>query len=210
MIDGVDNKYKLDDEILKNKSKMPFQLESFKENTGAQVMLRGEEVNFFTLTGFLTSAEITTLKGGYQGEGYRNAIPGSATAKINFRLGPNMNVKKAIDAFNRFLEENVPSDVEWKLVVDQSSEPIKIDYDNDLVRDAKELLGKSYGKDAFYHYCGAIVPIAGLFQDYLKVPVLCLPLGNEDCNMHGANENFRIEDIENGLKFSREFLGYKI
>jgi hypothetical protein len=37
------------------------------------------------------------------------------------------------------------------------------------------------------------------------VPPVMVPLTNEDSNMHGANENFKVSCIEKGLAFSRAF-----
>ncbi len=33
-------------------------------------------------------------------------------------------------------------------------------------------------------------------------------MANEDCNMHGANENFKISLIKKGLKFSKMFFSH--
>lgn len=43
------------------------------------------------------------------------------------------------------------------------------------------------------------------FQQVVGVDPLLVSLGNDDCNMHGVNENFDIGLIEKGLIFSRRF-----
>ncbi|MEI7563106.1 MAG: hypothetical protein WCJ39_05560 [bacterium] len=37
------------------------------------------------------------------------------------------------------------------------------------------------------------------------VPMILLPLVNEDCNAYGVNENFDIALIERGMNFSYQF-----
>lgn len=35
-----------------------------------------------------------------------------------------------------------------------------------------------------------------------------ISMANEDCKMHGVNENFKIELIKKGLKFSQMFFSH--
>ncbi len=49
--------------------------------------------------------------------------------------------------------------------------------------------------------------VAPAFARLLDVPQVLLPLGNEDCLMHAANENIRIENVKKGLAFSSRFFG---
>jgi len=45
------------------------------------------------------------------------------------------------------------------------------------------------GKKPLMKYCGATLPITHSFQHLLGVFQVLLPLANEDCAMHGVNEN---------------------
>ncbi|MEI8092527.1 MAG: hypothetical protein WCG98_10680 [bacterium] len=49
------------------------------------------------------------------------------------------------------------------------------------------------------------MPIVNLFADMLGTENLLIPLSNEDCNIHGVNENMDIALIERGFEFSRNF-----
>lgn len=205
-IEGINNSIKVSDDILKNNESIPFYLEEFKKNTGSKVRLDENSVDFYTQVGLLTSAEITTLISGYIGDGFKNAIPGKSISKINFRLSPWHKVQQVKDAFESYIKNNMPEYCEYKIIFDQDSEAIKLDERNDYIKNAKKTLESVYKKESFFRYCGAIVPIAGYFADFLKVPVLDIGLGNEDCNMHGANENYDIETLKKGLEFSQSFL----
>jgi acetylornithine deacetylase/succinyl-diaminopimelate desuccinylase-like protein len=204
---GLNNNPEVSDEIIQNNLNIPFYYDEFKSNTGAKVRLNENNIDFYTQVGVITSAEVTSLTSGYLGEGYRNAIPGKAIAKINFRLSPFHKTEELESAFTNFLKVAVPEFAEFKITFDQKSEAINLKEESDYISQAKVLLKDIYGKESFYRYCGAIVPIAGLFKQYLKIPVLDIGLGNEDCNMHGANENFEIETLKRGLEFSSKFLG---
>jgi len=204
-IPGINNNYLIDPTILANNKQIPFDAKNTQENTGAKKIL-GDDVDFYTLTGYLTSAEVTGIQGGYIAEGYKNAIPGSAFAKINFRLAGNMSVDSASKAFIKFIEDNKPEYIDYEFIIDQANEPIVLDYKNEYIQNTTIIQKEVYGVDTLLLYCGAIIPIAGYFQAYLKVPVISAGMGNEDCNMHGVNENFKIEDLNKGLEFSKKLL----
>lgn len=94
---------------------------------------------------------------------------------------------------------------EYCTVQIETSEPydaIALETDNPWVQTCRDTLAKVYGRPVVMRYCGAAVPISGLFQQYLNCPVAAVDLGNEDCNMHGIDENFRLENVEKGLRFS--------
>lgn len=205
--DVHNNPENVDAVIAENNKKLPFDRENFLMNTGAFIRRMEDKIDFYSQTGFLTSAEITTLKSGYHGVGYRNAIPGLAEAKINFRISPSLSTKDVIEAFQKFIDSKKSDRFNINLTVDQESEPIALPTDNEYVQFAKKIATEVYGKEGLFRYCGAIVPVAGIFKDVLGVPVISIGLGNEDCNMHGVNENFDIELIEKGLRFSGMVLG---
>ena len=194
----------IDESLVKDIQKIPFEENTFLQNCGAKVRYNNQE-NFYLQNGYLTSAEVTTLNSGYLGEGFRNAIPGKAFAKINFRISPKHNSKQVIDAFTDYISQNIPQYAEFEIVSEEASEPISLDIKNEFARKAKELATDIYGKECYFKLCGAIVPVAGTFKDILHVPVISLGLGNEDCNMHGVNENYDIELIQKGLNLSNKF-----
>jgi CheY-like chemotaxis protein len=54
-------------------------------------------------------------------------------------------------------------------------------------------------------YVGGSIPILGDFQKILGSKVISVSLGNDDCHMHGVDENFKVDLIEKGLKFAENF-----
>lgn len=199
-------------DLLKDAQELPFDEGAFLVNTGAISRLNNtlsDSSNFYMQV-FSTVAEVTSLQAGYQGVGYRNAIPGSALAKINFRISPRHTVSEILDAFKSFLEENVPKKyARYELEVSESAEPILIDVNNVYARKIKDLASSIYERKCFLKFCGAIVPVAGLFQRILGRPVVSLGLCNEDCNMHGVNENFDVDLIQKSIQLSVSFFSNK-
>ncbi|RMD76901.1 M20/M25/M40 family metallo-hydrolase [Candidatus Dojkabacteria bacterium] len=203
---GINNSVDhISSDLLEDIQKIPFDESTFLKNTGAKSKLK-PNTNFYLQNGYLTCAEVTTLTSGYQGEGFRNAIPGSALAKINFRISPKHTSRQILSSFEKFVKNNIPQYAKYSIQLSEAIEPILLNTDNEFVRKVKQIASQVYEKDCYFKFCGAIVPVAGLFQSILQVPVVSLGLGNEDCNMHGVHENFDVDLIKKGLRLSQAVL----
>jgi acetylornithine deacetylase/succinyl-diaminopimelate desuccinylase-like protein len=66
-----------------------------------------------------------------------------------------------------------------------------------------------YDKKVHYKYSWGWLPVVSYLHQELGLPCVLVPLANEDCNVHGVNENMDIALIENGLKFSHAFFAEK-
>jgi hypothetical protein len=67
------------------------------------------------------------------------------------------------------------------------------------------LLEEVYGDKVLIDYCGATIPFVVDIKEVLNVDPLLVSLANDDCNMHGVNENYDIELIKKGLEFSQRY-----
>ncbi len=204
-IEGINNLKTFEKELLENNRNIPYSKKEFLNITGVSKRFNEEKHDFYTQTGFLTSAEVTTLSSGYLSEGYRNAVPGTATAKINFRLAPDLTVKGFIKIFKKYLKKVVPEHVNYEVVFDQFSDGFFVDTENEIAKKAKSILNETHNTQVYDRPCGAIIPIVGLFIKYLNTPLVSIGLVNEDCNMHGANENLKKDVLKKGLAFSENF-----
>ena len=193
------------DQTIKN---IPFSEIEFLQNTGAKTRLNKDLLNFYFQVGYFTSAEVTGLVSGYTGEGYKNAIPGKLIAKINFRISPFHSVKEVLLSFEKFLQQSVPNYVDYKIdASNESVDPIIIEKNNEYIQKAVEDIRKTYNLNPSLKFSGAIVPICGLFQTNLGInKIISVGIANEDCNMHGANENLSVSSIANAIKFAELFL----
>ncbi|MBP6884963.1 MAG: M20/M25/M40 family metallo-hydrolase [Candidatus Pacebacteria bacterium] len=185
---------------------IPFSDEDFKETSGAKTHFARNGWNIYTQLGFAPSLEITGIQSGYTGIGFRNSIPGSATVKMNLRLVHNQKPEDIAEKFKVFVEENLPEYCTYVLDATESCPPVHIPTEGPLFEKAIELMENIYGRTVIKKFCGATIPIAVLFEELLKIPQLYIPMANEDCNMHGADENFDIELVKKGLSFATKFL----
>ncbi|GBD34050.1 putative succinyl-diaminopimelate desuccinylase [bacterium HR34] len=158
-------------------------------------------------TGLLPCIEFTGIQGGYTKQGYKNAIPATAFAKVNFRLVEKQSPQKVAKYFVDFIKQNISKEVKYKVKIEGLNKPLKINVNNKYVERAREVLESVWKKKVVFKYVGGSLPITNYFHDILKTPLVMAPLANEDCNMHGVNENFNIDFIRKGIDFSLKFLG---
>ncbi len=185
-----------------NNLKVPFDAEELFAATGAKALANPTWYDPVTANGLLPTIQISWLQWWYTWTGYKNIIPAQATVKINFRFAPGQNAVKMIELFEMRVQDQLPSYCSHSISTSDPYDAIALDIDNSFVEKCRDLLAEVYGKPVIMRYCGAAVPIGGLFQKYIGCPVADVDLWNEDCNMHGINENFRIENVEKGLKVS--------
>ena len=201
---GVD---KITPEQLNNNKKLLSEAGDLRKLAGVKSLLTEKGYDFFTQTGLRPTIQITGLKSGYIDQGYANIVPAVAEARINFRLASSQDPKTIFKAFENFVKKNTPKYVDCKLEPNGMHGPIKVNINNEYIRKAESILEKVYGSKVSRKNVGGAIPFVGDVKKILGVDTLFIPLVNEDCNMHGANENYEVFLAKKGLEFSRVFLG---
>ncbi len=198
--DGVQEPTK---DELKNNRAIPFSLENHTKITGSKYPFNGSKYDIHTQTGLVPSLEVTGIQSGYVGIGFRNSIAATSVVKLNVRLVEGQSPEKIEKCLAQHLKRVFPEYVEWKLEFDITFPAVKIDTSDHIFKTIRDILAYVWGCRPVNKYSGGSIPIVSDFQEVLGVPIIMLPLGNEDCNMHGLNENFRVEYIRKGLEISR-------
>ena len=154
---------------------------------------------------FQPSLTITSIQSGYAGEGHQNSIPGSAQAKINFRIAPGQDPQKMMNKFQSFIKSNVPTYVDTQVEFSGVMPGVYLTADSNEFTRAEAIMKYVYGKFPIHAFIGASMPISVEVEQQLGIPQLLLPLANDDSAIHGPNENFTYEALDKGLDFSHRF-----
>lgn len=162
--------------------------------------------DFYTQTGLRPTMQISGIKGGYTDTGYSNIIPFKVEARINVRLVASQKAREIAKAFEIFVKKNTPSYVDFSLSFEGLHDPIKVNTNNAYIGSVEKILTKVYKTKVNRRNVGGAIPFVTDVKNILGVDTLLIPLVNEDCNMHGTNENFDIELAKKALKFSQIFL----
>jgi len=190
----------------KNQHKeVPFEIEEYKRISGTKALLVEKNNNFYTQVSLRPAIIVSGITAGHSGEGYKNIVPRKASAKINFRLVKHQEPHRIAELFEAFVAQSLPKYVSYEFDVDDPYEGVKLNPDNVYVKRARKALEESYSATCLFKYCGGGLPIVTLIDEVLKIPQVVAPLANEDCAMHGANENFDLGFVHKGMKFSKSF-----
>lgn len=177
-----------------------------KKIFGIKGLVTEKGMSPYAQLGLRPTIQVSGIKSGYTGEGYSNIIPGSAEARVNVRVSAGQDPEKIYQTIVKFIKSQVPkyAGVSVK-TTDLKNPPVAMDTKRKQVQEIKKLLKSVYKKEPLMLYCGASIPVVSDFKDIMGIDPTLVALGNDDCNMHGLDENFRIDLIEKGLAFSRKF-----
>ncbi len=162
--------------------------------------------DFHTMVGIWPAVEVSGIQAGYTGEGYKNIIPATAFAKINFRLVASQKPEQFVERFKKYVAENTPAYIDYSITVDKMSYPVKVNVADPEILKIMEQQEKLYGVKPVIKNVGGGIPVVADFKNVLGIDAFLISLGNNDCNMHGVQENFNIDLIVKGLELSELML----
>jgi len=172
-------------------------LKSFIKGLTGGVELAREEI-------FTPTCTICGLTSGYQGPGSKTVLPARASAKVDFRLIPDMTPEDVLEQLRVHLDAHGFADVQIK---DLGSEPPARTDPQDpflqmVVRTAEEVYGQPQ----------LIVPMSGgsgpnyLFVQDLGLPVATAGVGYPGNQIHAPNENLVIDHFVSGVRHTARIL----
>jgi acetylornithine deacetylase/succinyl-diaminopimelate desuccinylase-like protein len=150
--------------------------------------------------------EVHGIGGGFTGPGSKTVIPARATAKVSFRLVPDMVPDKVIAAFREFVAANKPEGIRTEVRVLSASPAVHVNPDHPAIRAGARVFGEVFRRDTVFIRDGASVPIVGDFSKFLGVPSVMMGFGLPDDGLHSPNEKFCIGNYYLGIVTIAKFL----
>ena len=184
---------------------IPFEEEKLKADYGIPRFIRdlsGLELLKKHLFG--PTCTICGFKTGYTGPGGKTVLPHEAVVKVDFRLVPDLTPELVMDLLRKHLDRRGFTDVE---VVDLSGvRPAKSDPQAPIVRAAVEAARAVYGREpVVYPLMAGSGPMYLLCQG-LGIPAFSTGVGHAGSNIHAPNENIRLTDYIEGIKYIGELI----
>lgn len=161
--------------------------------------------DFYTQTGLTPTIQITGFKSGYIDGGFANIVPATAEVRLNFRIVASQKAEEIFRLFEEYVALNTPKYVHYEMKAFGLHNPVKLNTNSERFVTTAKLLEDIYGKPVFFQNVGGAIPFISDIKEIFGVDTLSVALANSDCNMHGDNENFRIDLIDKGLQFSEKF-----
>ena len=161
-------------------------------------------VEFQSSAIFKPSSTICGLTAGYQGPGSKTIIPAEASAKMDFRLVPNMDPDDILQKLRRHLDAAGFADVEITCL--GKEKPVRTPVDDPFVQMVVATAGDVYGQPQ------RVIPMSGgsgpaqLFVAATGVPIATAGVGYAGSNIHAPNENIRVQDLMNGIRHTARII----
>lgn len=152
------------------------------------------------------TCDVNGLTSGYQGEGNKTIIPSKASAKISFRLVPNQNPQKILNAAKDFIKQHLFSGINVEFLWEHGASAVLVPIESEAIQAAKRAIKYAFSKDPVFIREGGSIPIVATFKNELHVDTLLLGWGQPDDNLHAPNEKFSLEDFYKGIIASAKIL----
>jgi acetylornithine deacetylase/succinyl-diaminopimelate desuccinylase-like protein len=144
------------------------------------------------------TANIAGLTSGYQGAGFKTVLPASASAKMDFRLVPEMRPNDIFNKLRRHLDRHGFSDIELTLI--GGVNPYRTSMDAPWVKLVAETAEEIYGrKPVMTPNMAGTGPMYD-FGKTIGMPIATSGIDHPAHNIHAPNENITIDDFLLGAK----------
>jgi len=203
LMDRVAGPPEADLELLK---KIPFDDEEIREDLELPELLggvKGTEAVRSLL--YSPTCTICGIVAGYTGEGSKTVLPSEARVKLDFRLVPDLEPEMVLGLLRKHLDQRGFDDVE--IVGFSAEHPAKSSPHAEVARAAIQAAGIVYGEEpVVYPSMAGSGPMYPL-STALGIPVVSgMGVGHAQSRIHAPNENIRLEDYFQAVKFTGEFI----
>lgn len=161
--------------------------------------------SFYELTTSRPTLEITSVSGGFQGEGIKPIIPNRASAKIACRLVAAQVPEEIMDAVENHIRTLSIPGVKVTLDRQLRGNPFITPIDEPVMVAAAKAYEDTYGVWPVYTRSGGSIPIVEVLGRVLDAPVVLLGFGLPGENLHAPNEHFHLVNWDKGTETISRF-----
>ncbi len=154
---------------------------------------------------FDPTCTICGLTSGWQGKGTKTVLPAEASAKIDFRLVPNLSAEIVVDLLRKHFDKHGFTDVE--IVSYDGYKPEMTDVTAPIVKAAAQAAQKIYGQEpVLFPTAAGSGPMWSLSSFIGGVPVICAGISHPDSRIHSPNENSILQNYYDGMRYIGAFI----
>jgi len=150
--------------------------------------------------------DVNGMIGGYTGAGASTVIPAKVTAKVSMRIVPNQKADRIAAAFEKAVRAATPAGVRIDVSLLNSCPPFIATLESPGIQAAADALEAGFGKRPVFMREGGSLPILPLFKEVLGADSLMIGFCQPDCNAHGPNEFFHLDDFHRGIRTAAHLL----
>ncbi len=181
-------------------NRAPFDETKYKQGVDVEDLVGEEGYTTLERTGVRPTLDVNGIWSGYTGEGAKTIIPSKAYAKISMRLVPHQKSKKIARLFEEHFMKIAPKGVKVKVQDLHGGEGYVSPTDTKAYMAASRAYETVFGKKPIPTRSGGSIPIIALFEEVLGVKSILMGFGLESDAIHSPNENFRLNNLYNGIE----------
>jgi acetylornithine deacetylase/succinyl-diaminopimelate desuccinylase-like protein len=146
------------------------------------------------------TAEVNGIIGGYTGDGAKTVIPGTAMAKVSFRLVGTQDPEEIRAAFRDFVRARLPADCKVEFGNFTSAPAFDVAFDSPALAKARAALADEWGRKAVTVGAGGSIPIVSDFKTVLGMDTLLVGFALDDDRVHSPNEKYDLRCFHKGMR----------
>ncbi len=150
--------------------------------------------------------EVHGIAGGFTAAGAKTVIPAKATAKVSFRLVPNQDPEKVIEAWKKFVAGHTPPGTKMEVRVLSGGPAVMVNPDFPAIQLAAQAFEEVMHRPTVFTRSGGSIPIVGDFARHLGIPTILMGFGLPDDGLHSPNEKYKISNFYTGIRTVAHFL----
>lgn len=185
---------------------LPFNEAEYTNNEIGAAITGEPGRSVFEKTWSRPTLEVHGIAGGFTGAGSKTVIPAKALAKVSFRMVPDQDPEKIVEAFRAWVAANAPKGIQAKVNVLGVSPGIVVNPDHPAIAVAAEAFEESLGRKTVFIRSGGSIPIVGEFAKHLGIPTVLMGFGLPDDGLHSPNEKFKLANYYQAIATVAHFL----
>ncbi len=194
------------DDEKKRMLSLPFDESAFLASMGAPGLCGEKGYSTIERRWARPTLDVNGLLGGFVGEGASTVIPAKVMGKVSMRIVPDQDPDKISQAFDKVVRAATPEGVGLEILTHASCGAYLCSLDSPGITAASAALEAGYGRAPAYIREGGSLPILPLFKDVLGAESLMMGMCDQDCNAHGPNEFFAVDDLHRGVRSAAHLL----
>lgn len=135
----------------------------------------------------LPTLDVNGITGGYQGPGMKTVIPSEVSFKVTMRLVDDQDPPEIAQMFTDYVEAFNSDTAQVEVTIHDMAWPVKMAEDGPALEAVQRGYEAVIGKQARRVRVGGSIPILGMFQRELGMPIIPLGYGSGE-NIHSPNE----------------------
>lgn len=176
-------------------------LEQARKDLGGAKLLPGlSREALLTRLYYKPTCNICGLTTGYQGEGSKTILPGSASAKLDFRLVPGQDPDRILRLLREHLDKHGFGDI--RVQCHSGCPSYRTDPKSPFARAAVGALERLYGKPACVRHSESGTSPMYAFCAETQIPAAMFGATNKGSNIHAPNERLGVDNFLQNIKIT--------